>query len=184
MTFSETTLPGVLLITPNVYGDSRGFFLESYRQEWLAQRGVPPFVQDNHSRSVRNTLRGLHFQHPNGQGKLIRVVSGAVYDVLVDVRLGSPTFGEWEGYELSADNYRMLYVPPGFAHGFCVLSDSADFIYKCTEYYHRDSEQTLLWNDPALAIEWPVQEPILSEKDRNGVPLKELSLFPEYYEGM
>ncbi|MBR9978036.1 MAG: dTDP-4-dehydrorhamnose 3,5-epimerase [Bacteroidetes bacterium] len=180
MTFSETTLSGVLLITPSVHGDSRGFFLESYRLEWFAQRGIPPFVQDNHSRSVRNTLRGLHFQHPHGQGKLIRVTSGAVYDVLVDVRLGSPAFGEWEGYELSADNYRMLYVPPGFAHGFCVLSDSADFIYKCTEYYHRDSEQTLLWNDPALAVEWPVQEPILSEKDRNGVPLKELSRFPEY----
>jgi dTDP-4-dehydrorhamnose 3,5-epimerase len=184
LTFSETTLPGVLRIAPQVYGDSRGFFLESYRRELFTQRGIPDFVQDNHSRSVRNTLRGLHFQHPHGQGKLIRVVSGTVYDVLVDVRLGSPTFGEWEGYELSAENHHMLYVPPGFAHGFCVLSDSADFIYKCTAYYHRDSEQTLLWNDPALAIEWPVREPILSEKDRNGLPLKELSRFPEYLEGM
>ncbi len=179
MKFIETSLPGILLIEPKVFGDERGFFMESYRRDVFEGQGIPPLLQDNHSRSVRGTLRGLHFQHPHGQGKLIRVTHGAVYDVLVDVRRGSPTFGKWEGHELSADNKRQLWVPPGFAHGFCVLSDAADFLYKCSDYYHPEHEHTLLWNDPDVGVQWPVSEPILSEKDKKGVPLKDLQSLPE-----
>jgi len=182
MNFTQTSLPGILLIEPKVFGDQRGFFLESYRRDVFEAAGIPALVQDNHSRSVRNTLRGLHFQHPHGQGKLIRVTTGAVYDVLVDVRRGSPTFGKWEGYELSAENKRQLWVPPGFAHGFCVLTDFADFLYKCTEYYHPESEHTLLWNDPEVGVEWPVDGPILSEKDKVGKRLGELGMLPDYAE--
>ncbi|MDT8324582.1 MAG: dTDP-4-dehydrorhamnose 3,5-epimerase [Bacteroidota bacterium] len=179
MNFITTSLPGILLIEPKVFGDERGFFMESYRRDVFAAQGIPPLLQDNHSRSVRGTLRGLHFQHPHGQGKLIRVTHGAVYDVLVDVRRGSPTFGKWEGHELSAENKRQLWVPPGFAHGFCVLSEDADFLYKCSDYYHPESEHTLLWNDPEVGVQWPVSEPILSEKDRNGVALRDLAVLPE-----
>ncbi len=179
MTFTPTTLPGILLITPKVFGDERGFFMESYRRELFEEAGIPPLVQDNHSRSVRDTLRGLHYQHPYGQGKLIRVTSGVVFDVLVDVRRASPTFGKWEGHELSESNKRQLWVPPGFAHGFCVLSESADFLYKCSEYYHPETEYTLLWNDEAVGVEWPVRDPILSEKDMKGKRLNELSVLPE-----
>ncbi|MCB2203127.1 dTDP-4-dehydrorhamnose 3,5-epimerase [bacterium] len=180
MNFITTTLPGILLIEPKVFGDERGFFMESFRKDAFEAQGVPALVQDNHSRSVKGTLRGLHFQHPHGQGKLIRVTTGAVYDVLVDVRHGSPTFGKWEGHELSAENKRQLWVPPGFAHGFCVLTDSADFLYKCSDYYHPEHEHTLLWNDPAIGITWPVDEPLLSEKDRKGLRLRELENLPEY----
>ncbi|PLX30686.1 MAG: dTDP-4-dehydrorhamnose 3,5-epimerase [Ignavibacteria bacterium] len=179
MTFTPTSLPGILLITPKVFGDERGFFMESYRRELFEEAGIPPLVQDNHSRSVRDTLRGLHYQHPYGQGKLIRVTSGVVFDVLVDVRRASPTFGKWEGHELSESNKRQLWVPPGFAHGFCVLSESADFLYKCSEYYHPETEHTLLWNDEAVGVEWPVRDPILSEKDMKGKRLNELSVLPE-----
>jgi len=179
MTFTPTSLPGILLITPKVFGDERGFFMESYRRELFEEAGIPPLVQDNHSRSVRDTLRGLHYQHPYGQGKLIRVTSGVVFDVLVDVRRASPTFGKWEGHELSESNKRQLWVPPGFAHGFCVLSESADFLYKCSEYYHPETEYTLLWNDETVGVEWPVRDPILSEKDMKGKRLNELSVLPE-----
>lgn len=180
MTIEKTMLPGVLLISPKVFGDARGFFMETFRRDVLDTVGVPPLVQDNHSRSVRGTLRGLHFQHPFGQGKLIRVVTGTVFDVVVDVRLGSPAFGKWEGYELSGENKQQLWVPPGFAHGFCVLSDEADFLYKCSDYYHPETEKTLLWNDPDVGIEWPLDDPILSEKDQRGVRLSELSGLPEF----
>lgn len=182
MTIIETSLPGVLLITPKVFGDARGFFMETFRRDVCGDAGIPALVQDNHSRSVRGTLRGLHFQHPHGQGKLIRVMHGVVFDVVVDVRRGSPAFGRWEGYELSDDNKRQLWVPPGFAHGFCVLSDTADFLYKCSDYYHPETEKTLLWNDPEVGIEWPITDPILSEKDRQGTPLLALTGLPEYVE--
>ena len=180
MQFTPTSLPGVLVIEPNVFGDARGFFMESFRRELFAEAGIPELVQDNHSRSVKNTLRGLHFQYPHGQGKLIRVVRGTVFDVLVDVRAGSPTFGQWEGHWLSDENHRQLWVPPGFAHGFCVTSDSADFLYKCSEYYHPETEHTLLWNDPGIGVQWPVDEPILSDKDQRGVPLRELRKLPPF----
>ena len=179
MTIQETSLPGVLLITPKVFGDARGFFMETFRRDVADEAGIPELVQDNHSRSVKGTLRGLHFQHPYGQGKLIRVTMGTVFDVVVDVRRNSPAFGKWEGYELSGENKTQLWVPPGFAHGFCVLSDTADFLYKCSDYYHPETEKTLLWNDPDLGIEWPVGDPILSEKDLRGVRLRDLSGLPE-----
>jgi dTDP-4-dehydrorhamnose 3,5-epimerase len=180
MNFITTSLPGILLIEPKVFGDARGFFMESYRRDVFEGKGIPPLVQDNHSRSVRGTLRGLHFQHPHGQGKLIRVTHGAVFDVLVDVRRNSPTFGKWEGHELSAENKRQLWVPPGFAHGFCVLTDDADFLYKCSDYYHPEHEHTLLWNDPDVGVQWPVSEPILSSKDEDGKLLADLSSLPEF----
>lgn len=180
MKINPTSLPGVLLIQPKVIGDARGFFMETFRRDVCEEAGIPELVQDNHSRSVRGTLRGLHFQHPHGQGKLIRVVTGTVFDVLVDVREGSPAFGTWDGYELSGENKRQLWVPPGFAHGFCVLSDAADFLYKCSDYYDAETEMTLLWNDPAIGIEWPVSDPILSDKDRQGVPLAELPRLPRF----
>ena len=163
----ETELPGDLLVEPKLFGDARGFFLETYQQERYAASGISAtFVQDNLSRSRKGTLRGLHFQEPRGQGKLVSVLAGAVWDVVVDVRRGSPTFGKWTGLELSADNRRQLWVPPGFAHGFCVLTDSADFFYKCTEVYRPTDERGIIWNDPALNIPWPTDTPLLSAKDQ------------------
>lgn len=160
-------IPGAILIEPDVFRDQRGLFLETYHQERYADAGIPgPFVQDNYSQSVRGTLRGLHFQEPHAQGKLVMVMEGAVYDVLVDVRKGSPTFGRWYGTELSADNRRQLYIPPGCAHGFCVTSERASFLYKCTDFYAPKDERGILWNDPALGIAWPVTTPILSPKDQ------------------
>jgi len=179
MKFTPTSLSGVLLIEPRVIGDHRGFFMETWRHDVFDRAGIPPLLQDNHSRSSRGTLRGLHFQHPHGQGKLLRVVCGEVFDVIVDVRRASPTFGKWEGHTLSGENKRQLWVPPGFAHGFCVLSDNADFLYRCSEYYHPESEQTLLWNDPDIGITWPVTQPILSEKDLHGTPLRSLLNLPD-----
>jgi len=165
---TETTLPGVLRIEPMIHGDHRGFFLETFREDVFAGAGIPTrFVQDNASRSVKNTLRGLHYQDPYPQGKLVRVTLGTVFDVAVDIQSESPTFGQWYGCELSDSNKHQLWIPPGFAHGFCVLSDYADFAYKCTEYYHPETEGTILWNDPAIGIVWPVKEPLLSEKDKN-----------------
>jgi dTDP-4-dehydrorhamnose 3,5-epimerase len=162
----ETSLPGVYILEPRVFEDRRGFFFESYNARTLAELGIhDQFVQDNHSRSSRGTLRGLHYQSEPGQVKLVRVVTGEVWDVAVDVRHGSPTFGEHVGVILSADNKRQLYVPVGFAHGFCVLSETADFIYKVTSYYAPQDERGVLWNDPALAISWPVDDPTLSERD-------------------
>ncbi|CAM4457553.1 MAG: dTDP-4-dehydrorhamnose 3,5-epimerase [Legionellaceae bacterium] len=176
MKITETKLPGVLLIEPQAFQDSRGFFFESYHYERYRQSGILlPFIQDNISRSTKNVLRGLHFQLQHTQGKLVGVTRGAVYDVAVDVRYGSPTFGQSVGYLLDDQKHCQLYIPPGFAHGFCVLSEEVDFYYKCTDIYHPPSEVGLLWNDPDLKIDWPVKDPILSEKDQRYLPLKDLT---------
>lgn len=176
MVITPLSIPDVLLVEPDVFGDHRGFFLESYNRRRFAEMGLDvAFVQDNHSRSTKGVLRGLHYQLKNPQGKLVRVVQGEVYDVAVDIRKGSPTFGRWCGEFLSSDNFRMLYVPPGFAHGFCVLSDTADFLYKCTDYYSPGDEHGVIWNDPTIGIDWPLAEPPkLSDKDRNYRPLAEI----------
>lgn len=178
MKIIETHLPGVVVIEPKLFGDKRGFFLETYREDALQQAGINVrFVQDNHSHSSQGVLRGLHYQMEQTQGKLVRVATGSVYDVAVDVRVGSPSFGQWYGTELNEENMRMMYVPPGFAHGFVVLSETADFIYKCTDYYHPESEQGIAWDDPDLSIDWnisSISEKIsLSEKDKNNVRLSE-----------
>ncbi|SEM06451.1 dTDP-4-dehydrorhamnose 3,5-epimerase [Stigmatella aurantiaca] len=182
MKVTETAIPGVLLIEPKVFGDDRGFFLETFHAQRYADAGIPgPFVQDNYSRSAKGTLRGLHFQEPQPQGKLVQVVAGAVFDVAVDIRRGSPTFGKWVGVELSAENRRQLWVPPGFAHGFCVTSESADFQYKCTALYSPQNERSILWNDPDLGITWPLSgEPKLSAKDAAAPRLKDAPLLPTY----
>jgi dTDP-4-dehydrorhamnose 3,5-epimerase len=164
--FVPTDLPDVLVIEPDVHMDGRGFFLETYHVDRYREHGIEgPFVQDNHSRSVAGTLRGLHLQVRHAQGKLIRVIEGEVFDVAVDVRRGSPTFGRWVGVTLTADNFRQCYVPPGFAHGFCVVSPIAQVEYKATDVYDPASELGVAWNDPALAIQWPVRQPLLSERD-------------------
>ena len=166
MNVDSTPIPGLLLITPRVFSDARGFFLETFHAEKYAAHGVAgPFVQDNWSHSVKDTLRGLHFQNPNAQGKLVCVTRGAVFDVAVDVRVGSAHFGKWYGCELSESNRKQLWVPPGFAHGFCCLSDETDFLYKCTALYSPASEHSVLWNDPAIGIDWPTRQPLLSKKD-------------------
>jgi dTDP-4-dehydrorhamnose 3,5-epimerase len=166
MNVVETALQGVKLIEPEVFGDARGYFLESWcHQRYAQQVAAESFVQDNISKSERGVLRGLHLQHPYGQGKLIWVAAGSVYDVAVDVRNGSPMFGKWVAYELSDENHRQLYIPSGFAHGFCVLSEMALFCYKCTEYYSRESEMGVLYSDPDLGIDWPFEAPTLSDKD-------------------
>ena len=173
MRVTETALPGVLLIEPDVHRDSRGFFLETYHAEKYRACGIAAsFVQDSHSRSLRDTVRGLHLQvGPRAQGKLIRVIEGEIYDVAVDVRLGSPSFGRWVAVSLSANNFRQCYVPPGFAHGFAVTSDVAQVEYKSTGVYDPVSEIGIAWNDPAIAIAWPVGEPLLSDRDRHHSPL-------------
>ncbi|MFN2375926.1 MAG: dTDP-4-dehydrorhamnose 3,5-epimerase [Candidatus Binatia bacterium] len=175
MNVSATRIPGVLLIQPRVFGDARGYFFESWSAERYADAGLGgPFVQDNISRSRRGILRGLHLQHPHGQGKLVSALEGEVFDVAVDVRVGSPTFGNWVGALLSADNHHQLWVPPGFAHGFCVLSENAIFHYKCTDAYHPECELSVAWDDPAIGIEWPIAAPILNDKDRNGLRLADI----------
>ncbi|HQU51016.1 MAG TPA: dTDP-4-dehydrorhamnose 3,5-epimerase [Casimicrobiaceae bacterium] len=168
-----TSIPDVKLVVPRVFGDARGFFFESWNARALAEAGIAAsFVQDNHSRSSRGVLRGLHYQVQHPQGKLVRVVAGEVFDVAVDLRRSSPTFGRHVAVRLSADDKRMLWVPPGFAHGFCVTSDSADFLYKTTDYWHPEHERTLLWNDPALAIDWPLDgPPTIAARDAAGAPL-------------
>ena len=174
MTVERTILDGVLLLTPQVFGDSRGFFLESWnRASFREATGLDPeFVQDNHSRSARGVLRGLHYQAEHAQGKLVRVTRGSVFDVVVDIRPGSPTFGKWYGTVLSAENHAQLWVPAGLAHGFLVLSDWADFLYKVTDYRYPEHERTILWNDPAIGIEWPLDgEPVLSARDAVAEPL-------------
>ncbi|WP_374674415.1 dTDP-4-dehydrorhamnose 3,5-epimerase [Ideonella sp.] len=181
MKIETTALDGVLLLTPRVHGDARGFFLESFNERAFdAAVGAPVrFVQDNHSRSARGVLRGLHFQRsPHAQGKLVRVVRGAVFDVAVDVRPGSATFGRWVGAELSADNHRQMWIPPGLAHGFLVLTDDADFLYKTTDYYAPAAEGAVRWDDPDLAIDWPLggQAPVLSPKDAVAPRLRDLDL--------
>jgi dTDP-4-dehydrorhamnose 3,5-epimerase len=180
MQLIRTDIPDVLLLEPKVFGDDRGFFLESYNKRELEQAGITAeFVQDNHSRSARNVLRGLHYQIRQPQGKLVRVVAGEVFDVAVDLRRSSPTFGKWVGFNLSADNKRIAWIPPGFAHGFLVLSEYADFLYKTTDYYAPEHERSILWNDPDIGIHWPLNgEPILSAKDRTGQRLKDADLFP------
>ncbi len=166
MKVTPTKLKGVFIIEPDVYADARGFFLETWSQKRYADAGLPQaFVQDNLSKSSKGILRGLHLQHPFGQGKLVQVMQGEVFDVAVDVRVGSPTFGQWVGSHLSGENHRQLFIPPGFAHGFAVLSETALFSYKCTELYHRETELGVIWNDPDLGIEWPLENPQLSEKD-------------------
>jgi dTDP-4-dehydrorhamnose 3,5-epimerase len=163
-------LPDVILVEPDVHRDDRGFFLETYHQEKFAEGGITAtFVQDNHSFSIKNTLRGLHAQLRRPQGKLVRAVSGEVFDVAVDIRRSSPTFGRWDGAVLSGENFRQLYIPPGFAHGFCVRSDTAHVLYKCTDLYDRDDEIGIVWNDPDVGIDWRVSEPLLSPRDA-GLP--------------
>jgi len=181
--FLPTDIPGVLLIEPDVFRDSRGFFLETYHQRKYAEGGVAgTFVQDNHSRSVRGTLRGLHAQLRRPQGKLVRAVDGEMFDVAVDIRRGSPTFGKSVGVVLSSENLRQLYIPPGFAHGFCVLSPTVHVEYKCTDFYDPADEISIVWNDPDLAIQWPVAEPIVSAKDQKAPPLKDvMDRLPEYH---
>lgn len=173
--FHPLAIPEVILVEPQRFGDARGFFMETYQHETFAANGIAPrFVQDNHSRSSQGVLRGLHFQkNPHAQGKLLKVVIGEIFDVAVDIRRGSPTFGQWVGEMLSAENGRMLYVPPGFAHGFCVLSETADLIYKTTDYYYPESEKGIIWNDPQIGIEWPVNKPLLSARDEKLPPLAE-----------
>jgi dTDP-4-dehydrorhamnose 3,5-epimerase len=176
-----TAIPDVLLIDPKVFGDARGFFFESFNQKaFNAAIGLKlDFVQDNHSRSARGVLRGLHYQIQQPQGKLVRVVRGSVFDVAVDLRKSSPTFGQWVGAELSEDNHRQMWVPPGFAHGFVVTSESADFLYKTTDYYAPQHERCIAWNDPAIGIQWPLAEPPqLSAKDQAGVLLAAAEVFP------
>ena len=179
MKVQSTQIPGVLIVEPTVFGDDRGFFLESFNEREMRNIGIDAhFVQDNHSRSQRNVLRGLHYQISQPQGKLVRVISGKVYDVAVDVRRDSQAFGKWVGVELSAENKRMLWMPPGLAHGFVVLSESADFLYKATDYYAKEFERTILWSDPDLAIEWPLAgQPILSSKDAAAKTFREAEVF-------
>jgi len=180
MNILPTDLPGVVIVEPRVFGDARGFFLEVFQQTRFREAGLDvTFVQDNHSRSRCGTLRGLHYQIEHPQGKLVRVIRGEAFDVAVDLRRGSPMFGRWTGVKLSDTNHRQIYVPPGFAHGFCVLSEEADILYKCTDFYYPEHERTILWNDPRLAIEWPIDEPLLSEKDQRGLPLADAPCFED-----
>ncbi len=178
MRVTPTAIADVFILEPRVFGDARGFFLESYNaQVFAAATGLQlHFVQDNHSRSQRHVLRGMHFQTENPQGKLVRVVSGAVFDAVVDIRRDSPSYGRWVGVELSVENQRQLWIPPGLAHGFLVLSEHADFLYKTTAYYHPASERCLAWNDPTVAIDWPLggDQPLVSDKDAKGLPLERL----------
>jgi dTDP-4-dehydrorhamnose 3,5-epimerase len=179
MTVTPTSIPEVLIIEPSVYRDKRGVFLESFNARTMAQIGLDfQFVQDNHSRSIRHVLRGLHYQIQQPQGKLLRVVFGEVFDVAVDLRRRSPTFGKWAGVRLSARNCRMLWIPPGFAHGFLALSKRADLLYKATDFYCPQSERMIVWNDPVLGIEWPLAaEPLLSPKDSAAVPFRDAEVF-------
>ena len=180
MKVTPTSIPSVLIIEPKVFGDTRGFFFESFNQRDFNQAtGLDVnFVQDNHSRSSKGVLRGLHYQIQQPQGKLVRVVRGSVFDVTVDLRKSSPTFGQWVGVELTEDNHRQLWIPPGFAHGFYVLSDSADFLYKTTDYYAPEFECSLIWNDPTIGIEWPLNtQPIISAKDAQGKKLADAEVF-------
>lgn len=181
MNVVQTAIPGVLLIEPRVFGDARGFFLEGYNARGFRQAtGLSvDFVQDNHSRSRRGVLRGLHYQLQQAQGKLVSVVCGAVFDVAVDIRRSSQSFGQWVGVELSEDNHRQVWLPPGIAHGFLVLSERVDVLYKTTDYYAPEHERVILWNDPDIEIEWPLaDEPLLSPKDQAGLPLKQAECFP------
>lgn len=182
MKLAPTAIPDVLLIEPRVFADDRGFFLETYHERKYREGGLDArFVQDNHSRSVKGTLRGLHSQRLQPQGKLVRCIEGEIFDVAVDIRRGSPTFRNWVGEVLTADNFRQLWIPEGFVHGFCVLSDRAQVEYKCTDFYAPDDELSLIWNDPEIGIEWPIGDPILSSKDAAAPRLSEvMDLLPEW----
>ncbi len=181
MKFHRTALEGVILVEPQVHGDTRGFFLETYHRQRYVRGGiVERFVQDNHSKSKLGTLRGLHAQRHRPQGKLVRAIEGEIFDVAADVRRGSPTFGQWVGEVLSAENFRQLYVPPGFVHGFCVISESAQVEYKVTDFYDREDEYEVLWNDPDIGVEWPIEEPLLSDRDRAAKRLREIEDLPVF----
>ncbi len=176
MQISRAPIPDILIFEPKVHGDNRGYFMETWRQSWFDEKGIDlKFVQDNQSKSARGTLRGLHYQLQHPQGKLARVVAGEVFDVAVDLRRGSASFGQWYGIILSGDNKKQLWIPPGFAHGFYVMSETAELLYKCTDSYHPEDEHSLLWNDKNIGIDWPLlnAEPLLSDKDRNGKSLLE-----------
>ncbi|WP_299974387.1 dTDP-4-dehydrorhamnose 3,5-epimerase [uncultured Pseudoteredinibacter sp.] len=183
MEIEQCNIPEVLLLKPKVFGDERGFFLETFRQSWFQEQGLDhQFVQDNHSSSAKGVLRGLHYQMEQTQGKLVRVVRGEVYDVAVDMRQDSPTFGQYAAAILSEENKHLFWVPPGFAHGFLVLSEMAEFVYKCTDYYHPESEASLRWDDPTVAIDWPLSQygisaPSLSDKDKDGFLLPDAPTF-------
>jgi dTDP-4-dehydrorhamnose 3,5-epimerase len=181
MEIIKTSIPEVIVFIPPVFTDSRGYFLETYQQQKYAEAGIDkPFVQDNQSYSTKNVLRGLHFQLRHPQAKLVRVTQGSVFDVAIDIRKNSPTFGKWHGEILSAENKKQLYIPENFAHGFCVLSDSAEFLYKCTDFYVPGDESGLIWNDEQLGIKWPIEQPILSDKDAVLPSLNEvLELLPD-----
>ena len=187
MEVTKTAIEGVLLLKPRVFGDARGFFFETWQAERHAAAGVPgPFVQDNLSSSAHGILRGLHVQHPHAQGKLVSVIEGEVFDVAVDIRRDSPTFGRHVSAVLSGKNHHQLYVPPGFAHGFCVTSDHAIFAYKCTDFYHPECEFSIVWNDPDIAISWPLNDPQLSDKDRDAPRLRDVprERLPRYQESI
>ena len=177
----KTALPGVFMVQPRVFADDRGYFLETWNAPRFRDAGLPDiFVQDNQSRSRAGVLRGLHYQEPNAQGKLVRCTRGSIWDVAVDIRVGSPTFGKWIGVELNEDNKMMLWVPPGFALGFCAMTDDTDVLYKCTTLYDPRSERSILWNDPAIGIHWPIAEPKLSAKDAEAPTLSEATVLPRY----
>jgi dTDP-4-dehydrorhamnose 3,5-epimerase len=181
---TPTELEGVLILEPRLFADDRGFFMETFHAERYRAAGVPTsFVQDNFSRSVRDTLRGLHFQEPHAQGKLVQALSGRVIDVIVDVRRGSPTFRRWIAVELTGEHPKQVWIPPGYAHGFCVISESADFVYKCTTPYAPEAERSIRWDDPELAITWPVSAPRLSKKDAAAPRLAEATVLPVYGRG-
>jgi dTDP-4-dehydrorhamnose 3,5-epimerase len=176
MNVEKTPIPGLLVFEPKIFGDHRGFFVETFNQARYQEAGLnAEFVQDNLSYSQKGVLRGLHFQNPHGQGKLVSVIDGQIYDVAVDVRVGSPTFGKSFGIELDGVKKRQFFIPAGFAHGFVVLSETALFSYKCTDTYHPEAEKSLLWNDPSLGIQWPINDPVLSEKDKKGLLLEQFS---------
>lgn len=180
MRFTPTAIPDVIVVEPDVFGDERGFFMETWRQTDFAEVGInAEFVQDNHSKSTKGILRGLHYQIPKAQGKLVRVISGDVFDVAIDLRRNSPTFGKWVGEIISSENKKQLWLPPGFAHGFLVMSETAEFVYKCTDYYAPQHERCIVWDDPDVGIEWPQleQAPVLSQKDIDGISFAKA----EYY---
>jgi dTDP-4-dehydrorhamnose 3,5-epimerase len=173
----KTKLPGVILVTSREFADERGFFTETYNQRQFTEAGLPAdFVQDNHSRSNRGVLRGLHYQYPQWQGKLVRVIRGEIFDVAVDIRSDSPNFGQWVGVTLNADSQQPIYVPPGFAHGFCVMSEFADVVYKCTTLYKSQDDAAIRWDDPQINIDWPLRDPVISEKDSNAPYLSEVNV--------
>lgn len=174
MKVEKTKLPGVVILHPRVFEDDRGFFMETYNQSSFAESGLPDeFKQDNHSRSSKGVLRGLHYQHPQWQGKLVRAINGEIFDVAVDIRKDSPHYGEWIGVSLSSANFQQLYIPPGYAHGFCVVSDIAEVIYKCTTVYKPQDDAGIRWNDPDIGIQWPIDNPLVSEKDQTAPLLSE-----------